>query len=144
MGGFDRKLKRQAARKVMKENNIPKHLISEKVKQYTKMDNSATLENEKKSINYVSLMKLLKLHYFDNQEWIKSIDEFDSELVDDYREAKRVFHDVNSRYDELINGMSKMEFYKNIKFLIFSFELLFKTNLSSFICFSILKIEDIL
>ena len=53
MGGFDRKLKRQAARSVMKENNIPKHLISEKVKQYTKMDNSATLENEKKSINYM-------------------------------------------------------------------------------------------
>ncbi len=120
MGGFDRKLKRQAARKVMKENNIPPHLISEKVKQYTKMDNSATLENEKKSINYVSLMKLLKLHYFDNQEWIKSIDEFDSELVDDYREAKRVFHDVNSRYDELINGMSKMEFYKNSLALMLS------------------------
>ncbi len=120
MGGFDRKLKRQAARKVMKENNIPTHLISEKVKQYTKMDNSATLENEKKSINYISLMKLLKLHYFDNQKWIETIDEFDSELVDDYREAKRVFHDANSRYDELINGMSKMEFYKNSLALMLS------------------------
>lgn len=120
MGGFDRKLKRQAARKVMKENNIPTYLISEKVKQYTKMDNSATLENEKKSINYVSLMKLLKLHYFDNQKWIEAIGEFDSELVDDYKEAKRVFHDANSRYDELINGMSKMEFYKNSLALMLS------------------------
>lgn len=120
MGGFDRKLKRQAARSVMKENNIPKHLISGKVKQYTKMDNSATLENEKKSINYVSLMKLLKLHYFNNQKWIYAIDELDSELVDDYKEAKRVFHDVNLRYDELINGMSKMEFYKNSLALMLS------------------------
>ena len=68
--GFNRKLKRDSARKVMKDNHVPKQLISKKVKEYTKMDNAMTLENEKKSINYVSLMYLLKVHYFNNQEFI--------------------------------------------------------------------------
>ena len=120
--GFNRKLRRDSARKVMKDNHVPKQLISKKVKEYTKMDNAMTLENEKKSINYVSLMYLLKVHYFNNQEFIDllELDENDSELIDDYKDIKHIFYSENTRYNELLNGMAKLEFYKNSFVLMIS------------------------
>ncbi len=149
MGGFDRKLKRQAARKVMKENNIPKELISKKVQQYSKIDNSLTLEKEKKSINYTSLMYLLKKHFFANENFEKSIEDLDSELVSDYFEIKRVFYTSNIKYNDIINGMSKMEFYKNSMLLMVSrnnsyFELLKKFDLQLQIVFVIWMSDKIL
>lgn len=127
MAGFNRKLRRESARKVMKENNIPSNVISKKVKQYCKLDKSLTIEHEQSSINVISLMHLLELNYFGNEEVERNIHESESCLLKtEYDSVKRIFYTENRNYKLIVDKVSKMDFYKN------SINLLIKRNAAYF------------
>lgn len=127
MAGFNRKLRRESARKVMKENNISSNVISKKVRQYCKLDKSLTIEHEQSSINVISLMHLLELNYFGNEEMERNIHESESCLLKvEYDSVKRIFYTENRSYKIIVDKVSKMDFYKN------SINLLIKRNAAYF------------